>query len=133
MPSTSSYSYIHDPKQTNMLWFLTHQQELIPSLAGWYVVLIKMLAKVGIKSCWCVRDRDRLLCLFFYLLCYAAVLKFFTYYAQYYAHVISMCWSFVCINHNLYKVTFAIACHRAFAMWQRAQSMVKFDEEVQCS
>ena len=28
-----------------------------------------------------------LLCLFFHLLCYALVLKFFTYYAQYYAHV----------------------------------------------
>ena len=28
-----------------------------------------------------------LLYLFFYLLCYAAVLKFLTYYAQYYAHV----------------------------------------------
>ena len=28
-----------------------------------------------------------LLCLFFYLLCYAAVLKNLTYYAQYYAHV----------------------------------------------
>ena len=28
-----------------------------------------------------------LLCLFFYLLCYAAVLKFLTYYAQYYVHV----------------------------------------------
>ena len=27
------------------------------------------------------------LCLFFNLLCYAAVLKFLTYYAQYYAHV----------------------------------------------
>ena len=32
-----------------------------------------------------------LLCLFFYLLCYAAVLKFFTYYAQYYAHVKELC------------------------------------------
>ena len=32
-----------------------------------------------------------LLCLFFYLLCYAAVLKFLTYYAQYYAHVKELC------------------------------------------
>ena len=33
-----------------------------------------------------------LLCLFFYLLCYAAVLKILTYYAQYYyAHVKELC------------------------------------------
>ena len=32
-----------------------------------------------------------LLCLFFHLLCYAAVLKFLTYYAQYYAHVKMIC------------------------------------------
>ena len=29
--------------------------------------------------------------LFFHLLCYAAVLKFLTYYAQYYAHVKELC------------------------------------------
>ena len=29
--------------------------------------------------------------LIFYLLCYAAVLKFLTYYAQYYAHVKELC------------------------------------------
>ena len=29
--------------------------------------------------------------LIFYLLCYAAVLNFFTYYAQYYAHVQELC------------------------------------------
>ena len=29
--------------------------------------------------------------LIFYLLCYAAVLNFFTYYAQYYAHVKELC------------------------------------------
>ena len=34
-----------------------------------------------------------LLCLFFHLLCYAAVLKILTYYAQYYAHV---CLKFDC-------------------------------------
>ena len=32
-----------------------------------------------------------LLCLFFHLLCYAAVLKILTYYAQYYAHVKMIC------------------------------------------
>ena len=32
-----------------------------------------------------------LLCLYFYLLCYAAVLINFTYYAQYYAHVKDLC------------------------------------------
>ena len=31
--------------------------------------------------------RDRPIMLIFYLLCYAAVLKFLTYYAQYYAYV----------------------------------------------
>ena len=31
--------------------------------------------------------RDRPIMLIFYLLCYAAVLKNLTYYAQYYAHV----------------------------------------------
>ena len=34
---------------------------------------------------------QQFLCLFFYLLCYAAVLKFLTYYAQYYAHVKDLC------------------------------------------
>ena len=34
-----------------------------------------------------------LLCLFFYLLCYAAVLKILTYYAQYYADIIG--WSLI--------------------------------------
>ena len=29
--------------------------------------------------------------LIFYLLCYAAVLNFFTYYVQYYAHVKELC------------------------------------------
>ena len=37
-----------------------------------------------------------LLCLFFYLLCYAAVLKILTYYAQYYAHVKELCLKFDC-------------------------------------
>ena len=32
-----------------------------------------------------------LLCLFFHLLCYAAVLKILTYYAQYYTHVKMIC------------------------------------------
>ena len=32
-----------------------------------------------------------LLCLFFYLLCYAAVLTFLIYCAQYYAHVKELC------------------------------------------
>ena len=32
-----------------------------------------------------------LLCLFFHLLCYAAVLKILTYYVQYYAHVKMIC------------------------------------------
>ena len=32
-----------------------------------------------------------LIMLIFYLLCYAAVLKFLTYYAQYYAHVKELC------------------------------------------
>ena len=35
--------------------------------------------------------RDRPIMLIFYLLCYAAVLKFLTYYAQYYAHVKELC------------------------------------------
>ena len=36
-----------------------------------------------------------LLCLF-YLLCYAAVLKILTYYAQYYAHVKELCFKSDC-------------------------------------
>ena len=37
-------------------------------------------------------------CFYFYLLCYAAVLINFTYYAQYYAHVKGLC-----LGVNLYK------------------------------
>ena len=40
--------------------------------------------------------RDRPIMLIFYLLCYAAVLKFLTYYAQYYAHVKELCLKFDC-------------------------------------
>ena len=35
--------------------------------------------------------RDQPIMLIFYLLCYAAVLKILTYYAQYYAHVKELC------------------------------------------
>ena len=38
-----------------------------------------------------VHVRDQPLMLIFYLLCYAAVLKFFIYYTQYYAHVKELC------------------------------------------
>ena len=34
--------------------------------------------------------------LIFYVLCYAAVLKFLTYYAQYYAHAKDLCLEFDC-------------------------------------
>ena len=37
-----------------------------------------------------------LLCLFFYLLSNAAVLKILTYYAQYYAHVKDLCLKYDC-------------------------------------
>ena len=36
-------------------------------------------------------SRDQPIMLIFYLLCYAAVLKILTYYAQYYAHVKDLC------------------------------------------
>ena len=41
----------------------------------------------GDLICECERARDWPIMLIFYLLCYAAVLKILTYYAQYYAHV----------------------------------------------
>ena len=40
--------------------------------------------------------RDQPIMLIFYLLCYAPVLKFLTYYAQYYAHVKYLCLKFDC-------------------------------------
>ena len=40
--------------------------------------------------------RDWPIMLIFYLLCYAAVLKILTYYAQYYAHVKELCLKSVC-------------------------------------
>ena len=50
-----------------------------------------------------------LMCLFFYLLCYATVLKILTYYAQNYAHFISLCWMFYALSY-VCKV-FAMASH----------------------
>ena len=49
------------------------------TLEGPPVILMELMVGTG------------LLCLFFHLLCYAAVLKNLTYYAQYYAHFISLC------------------------------------------
>ena len=46
-----------------------------------------------------------LLCLFFYLLCYAAVFNFFTYYAQYYAHVKELCLKSDC-SIRIYSLIF---------------------------
>ena len=44
-----------------------------------------------LQLCMVSRDQISLLCFYFYLLCYAAVLINFTYYAQYYAHVRDLC------------------------------------------
>ena len=46
-----------------------------------------------------------LLCLFFHLLCYAAVLKILTYYAQYYAHVKELCLKSDC-SIRVYSLVF---------------------------
>ena len=40
--------------------------------------------------------RDRPVVLIYYLLCYAAVLKFLSFYAQYYAYVKELCLKFNC-------------------------------------
>ena len=42
------------------------------------------------------QNRDQPIMLIFYLLCYAPVLKFLTYYAQYYAHVKDLCLKIDC-------------------------------------
>ena len=39
----------------------------------------------------------------FDLLCYALMLKFLTYYAQYYAHVKDLCLNFDCLIHLYHK------------------------------
>ena len=56
-------------------------------------VLGSIWTGISIFSMEGLRLGTSLLCLFFHLLCYAAVLKFLTYYAQYYAHV---CLKFDC-------------------------------------
>ena len=53
-------------------------------------------------------DRDQPIMPIFYLLCYAAVLKFLTYYAQYYAHVISLCWFLYALIATYITLFFAI-------------------------
>ena len=46
-----------------------------------------------------------LLCLFLpIMLGYAPVLKFLTYYAQYYAHVKDLCLKFDCFYYSIFKV-----------------------------
>ena len=51
-----------------------------------------------------VQDRDRPIMLIFYLLCYAAVLKFLTYYAQYYAHVKELCLNLTVLLEYIQKL-----------------------------
>ena len=47
-------------------------------------------------------SRDRPIMLIFYLLCYTAVLKILTYYAQYYTHVKDLCLKFYCSIRFIY-------------------------------
>ena len=53
---------------------------------------------------------DRPIMLIYYLLCYAAVLKILTYYAQYYAHVKYLCLNltvlleYIYLYHKLFNV-----------------------------
>ena len=48
--------------------------------------------------------RDRPIMLIFYLSCYAAVLKFFTYYAQYYDHVETVLLEYIHLYHKIFKM-----------------------------
>ena len=52
----------------------------------------------------CLLIGTGLLCLFFYLLCYAAVLKFLTYYAQYYAHVETVLLEYIHWYHKIFNM-----------------------------
>ena len=48
--------------------------------------------------------RDRPIMLIFYLLCYAAVLKILTYYAQYYAHVKTVLLEYIHLYHKIFNM-----------------------------
>ena len=50
----------------------------------------------------CIRDRP--IMLIFYLLCYAAVLKILSYYAQYYAHVETVLLEYIHLYHKIFNM-----------------------------
>ena len=58
-----------------------------------------------------------LLCLFFHLLCYAAVLKNLTYYAQYYAHVKELCLKSDC-SIGVYSLVFKMVHECSIKVYQ---------------
>ena len=61
----------------------------------------------GICGHCCMLYRDRPIMLIFYLLCYAAMLKFLTYYAQYYAHVETVLLEYIHLYHKILEYRIA--------------------------
>ena len=56
--------------------------------------------KIRLHAC----TKDQPIMLIFYLLCYALVLKFLTYYALYYAHVKDLCLKFDSVLFRVYSL-----------------------------
>ena len=54
-------------------------------------------------------SRDRPIMLIFYLLCYAAVLKILTYYAQYYALVETVLLEYIHLCHKIFNMVTVIS------------------------